>query len=122
MKSISEIPPKWRKIMLMKHRLLKYMIVAAFFAAVMPIEAKGQYAQAAESPQTLNNEIEKTPFEESASPFKAPPPAYAPPPGGDDGQKIIPVSDTSWVLMGLVVAYGFVRRRNLQKEIKTLHN
>ena len=117
MKSISKIP-KWGKIMLMKHRLLKYMIVTAFFAVAISIEAKAQYeyAEKAEPPQTQNSSAERTPFtESSASPFNAPPPSYAAPPGGD-AQKEIPVSDGLWIIAGLAMAYFFVRR-NFQNKI-----
>ena len=119
MKSISKIP-KRGKIMLMKHRLLKYMIVTAFFAVAISIEARAQYehAEKAESPQTQNNSAERTPFTESTgSPFNAPPPSYAPPPGGGDAQKEIPVSNGLWIIAGLVIVYSLVRRRNLQKKI-----
>jgi len=104
----------------MKLRITKFMIaaVAIFLLTAAPTGAKAQFAQntnggaewTAEPPKMSNSGSVRSPFAEDVRP-----PSYAPPPGGGDGQKL-PVHGGFWLMIGLAISYGIVRRNHKVEE------
>jgi len=102
----------------------KYIIVVAtlfLVAATQTIKAK---AQGDNTQNTTNNEIvekpavpsnnnsERAPFTTENHPFSQP--NYTAPPGAGDAQKLggeVSVSGGIGILLPLVIAYGFIRRK-----------
>ena len=104
----------------MRFKMKKYMIVAAalFLTAATPTELKAQWDGAqtnsaewtAEPPKMPNTGSERSPFKD----INTSPPSYVPP--GGDGNKIVPISGGIWIVTGLSVAYGIVRRKFRREE------
>ena len=101
--------------------MTKYIIAAAvlFSATAMSTEANAQFAQntnggaewTVEPPKMSNSGTDIDLFTDSR------PPAYAPPPEGGDGQKLGPISEGLWVLIGLAMTYGIIRRKQRVKDM-----
>ena len=109
----------------MKNKLAKYVIAftVVFLATDITIEAKlpwdnnvqnadGGIEWGAEPSKKSRPGGERAPFTDLH-----PPPAYAPPPGGGDGQKL-PVPDGLWILIGMAMTYGAVCRRDKRAKNK----
>jgi len=112
----------------MKNKLKKYVIVTATLSLMFSttIEAKlswdnnvqnadGGIEWVAEPSKKSRPSGERAPFTDLH-----PPPVYAPPPGEGDGQKL-PVPDGFWILIGMVMTYGIVCRRdkkNKEQKVK----
>ena len=104
----------------MKNKLAKYVIAFAvvFLATDITIEAKlpwdnnvqnadGGIEWVAEPSKKSNPVGGRAPFTD----LHPPPPSYAQPPGGGDGQKL-PVPGGLWILIGMAMTYGVVCRRD----------
>ena len=94
----------------MKLNKTKYLIAIAvlFLATAAHTDVKAQWdAQSTPEYETLGKTAvpkngEREPFSDG--------PSYAPPPGGDDSQKEIPVPGGLWILAGLAVVYSLIQR------------
>ena len=104
----------------MKHKIIKYIIAVAvlFSTTAMSTEVNAQFAQSKNGVSEWVTEPPKTSSSGSDGlPFVDPrPPAYAPPPEGGEGQKI-PLTEGLWILIGLAMSYGIVRRKQKEKDV-----
>jgi len=84
--------------------------------AAVPIDVKSQVQEpgsgnaewVVEPPKAPNSSASRSPFESK--------PNFAPPPGGGDANKeFTPIHSGFWILTGLAMVYGIVRR-NQRKE------